>query len=77
MNDFSLEGCYFLHGPLGACYVTHMRWVLMSLIVELGLVCLFIPWVCKCSHPRGVPWRGVLCYTYVRGVHVLDSCIGF
>ena len=35
----------------------------MPLIVVLGLVCLFIPGVFKCSHPGGVPfvtwpWRG-------------------
>ena len=54
----------------------------MPLIVVLGLVCLFVPGVFKCSHPRGVPfvtwpWRGVLCYTYVRGVYALDSCVRF
>ena len=39
----------------------------MPLIVVLRLVCLFIPGVCKCSHPRGVPfvtwpWRGVVLF---------------
>ena len=79
VNVLTLEGCYLLHSPggLGACYVIHARSVLVldSCISFSLFVCLFITGVCKCSHPRGVPWRGVLCCTYVRGVYVVDSCI--
>ena len=31
MNVLTLEGCYLLHSPGGASYVTHVRGVFMSL----------------------------------------------
>ena len=56
MNVLTL-GCYLLHGPGGACYVTYMRGVFLFLTVVRVLslfVCLFFTEVCECSHPRGV-----------------------
>ena len=42
MNVLTLEGCYLLHSPGGACYATHMRGVVMSLTVVLVLSLFFV-----------------------------------
>ena len=66
----ALEGCYLLHGPGWACYVTHARSVhFLDSCVNFSLfVRLFITGVCECYHPRGLLFvtrtcMAVLCYT--------------
>ena len=48
VNVLTLEGCYLLHGPGWACYVTHARsvFVLDSCISFSLIVCLFVYFRC-------------------------------
>ena len=75
----TLEGCYLLHSPGGACYVTHMRGVFVFLTVVLVLV-YFCSGAVPCLYClKDVPDKALflLGFFYLRFTYFFLSCIFF